>query len=166
MRDERFMEFIHADVTSSATGDAGVEAAEIHMPVSENENLACLIHRVDFLVNMLLTADLAAATNIWRGGSLNTFPAADHADMLIGVPGCLAMYIWGATTSAAGVLSNQEGERAWLFDPPLLIARRQLYVAAYRSVGVANDTNCRINIGYTVEKVSKDAFIAALVGAR
>jgi len=164
---DRFMEFIVADVTDTAPADIGVASVPIQMPVSENENLAVLIHKVNFLLNAILTADLAAAASgINRQAGLCTFPPASHADMLIGVDGCLAMQIIWWTQSANGDMTGEEGHGKWNFDPPILVARRQLYLGAQRSAGIGSATNARVQIGYTVEKVSRDAFVAALVGPR
>jgi len=164
---DRFMEFIRASIVSTNVGDAGVKSAEIQMPVSENENLAVLIHKVNFLFNAFLTADLGASSSgAARQTGLCTFPPKVHADMLVNTPGCLAMSILWWTQSASGDMTGEEGHREWDFNPPLLVAKRSLYVGAYRGTGLTTETSAMVSIGYTVEKVSKDAFIAALVGAR
>ena len=49
------------------------------------------------------------------------------------------------------------------FDPPILYTKKNLYWEAERNVAGAGGAEASIAIGYTLEKVSREDFISALV---
>ena len=55
-----------------------------------------------------------------------------------------------------------ENPAHWRFDPPVLVAKDTLFLGVV-GTGNANAKSARIRIGYTLQKVSVEAFIAALV---
>ncbi|GAI04469.1 unnamed protein product, partial [marine sediment metagenome] len=54
------------------------------------------------------------------------------------------------------------GAQKQTFDPPILYPKANLYVAL-STAGFASITNASFRIGYTLEKVSREDFISALV---
>ena len=59
-------------------------------------------------------------------------------------------------------LMIERGFPRWKFDPPVLYPRAKMYVGL-RTAGFTNVCSGFVKIGYTLEKVSKEDFIAALV---
>lgn len=160
---EEFMEFIVDGVAITGAGPGGgysaVAEAEINMPVSENENLAVCIHHVDFYPSTLVPED--ASQNELEGG------LSRRSGFQTTTRDLIAQYAVIYTNGQAqGTLTEyahmvERGSRLWDFAPPILIAQRTLYFFARNFNNVTQTMNVRI--GYTIRKVSKDVFIAALV---
>ncbi|MBA7691695.1 hypothetical protein ES703_100246 [subsurface metagenome] len=165
----RFMEFI--DIENNAIpgvidGYGAYNEIAIPMPVSGNENLAALIHQIEFYLGPIYpshdeqVALEAAVTNISKS-SMPTFGNSPGA--ILAQHG----YLIDATKAGQGVVFvSYWGERVHRFDPPIMYARQYLYTGGrtYKDKSVGLLSVAHVRIGYTLEKVSKDAFIAALVG--
>jgi len=170
---DEYMEFIFSPMNDvQGLGPAGGYGAfnqkEIYMPVSENEQLACIIHQVEFYTSHVYPADgVQVAMNASLSKHFRSSFSTIGSDF-----GMLAYYTedYGFGLDS-GTLSDYwtrktrpDSGMLWKFDPPLLIAQRTLYHGARTyNMPEANQV-AHLRIGYTLRKVSKDAFIAALVG--
>ncbi|MBA7550438.1 hypothetical protein ES705_43735 [subsurface metagenome] len=57
---------------------------------------------------------------------------------------------------------NEIGTQKQTFDPPILYPKASLYVG-FNTVGFTTVKKLAVRIGYTLEKVSREDFISALV---
>jgi hypothetical protein len=161
---DRYMEFLNASVRQSAANTYTQE--EVDLPVSENENLAMLIHRIDLFVD---TPDIVDATWTRVAGQLTW---RSEAGMIWwDDPSLIARLDEDISTGQAqGTLSEffdhrRLGANVYIFQPAVLVAQRQIFIATDGD-GCAAAMGCVARIGYTIEKVSKEAFISSLVGYR
>ncbi|MBA7707642.1 hypothetical protein ES703_116518 [subsurface metagenome] len=155
---ERYMEFLR-NVITQVTINTFIEE-QLPTPATGNENMAMLIHMIigsaePGLGEVLKDVELIAAIH-------------DRSMTLTGgwrYPGTLMYHHYGinATLSAAGLVYKREDSlQVVYFNPPVLYAKSFIY-HALNSEECAHIRSHEIAIGYTLEKVSKDAFIAALV---
>ena len=157
-----FLEFLRGRVTMTAAG--AYAETQIRTPVSKTEELAMLIHLIDAKVAIAPPED-ALTTETWS--SLHDRPRTDVAPL--DDPGCLwhhLVFIQAGVTE--GTLTEystywvDEINRLYL-SPPILYAKDTIYVgvdcthASYLASTI-------LRIGYTLERVSSQDFIAALVG--
>ncbi|GAG84601.1 unnamed protein product [marine sediment metagenome] len=155
-RSKDTMEYIRGTVTESAAGAATV--AEIDMPVRFDANLAVLIHKI-----------------VFRGGYFDAghaqgdyFRCALHKIGSVQNPGdindeyviaCLHQTL--SVDATPNIIILEEGLMEWTFDPPLLYAKDNVYLAVL-SAGQASALTAHVLIMYTLEKVTDDVFIDAL----
>ncbi|MBA7703445.1 hypothetical protein ES703_112231 [subsurface metagenome] len=152
-----FMEFLRAAVIMSGV-DAYTEVT-IPTPTSKTENLAMLIHSIYIAPNRMV--DAAAPTT---GDTIEVMLAnkTGTAMKALSDPDVLAYFF--SVTALAAVFNAIEtmGALMWKFDPPILYPRANLYLGVDSSgFTAAMGAVCRI--GYTLEKVSREDFISALV---
>lgn len=166
MAQERFLEFIRALVNYAAAPDDWAEV-EVRLPVSENENLACLIHQVEMQVGSL-AGGLAGGTAVHSAHlALRSAPPGTVWD--IWNVGVICAHLYAIYSNVADDVKVRFGTKSdnqlatFYFDPPVLIAQNLIYLAAgnFDISTAASYGACRI--GYTLEKVTREAFIAALV---
>ena len=161
-RSERFMEFIGAYVCQ-AVADTDAQVT-FDVPTSETEQMALLVHRIDWEGNV---PEGIVATNIGVDAYLTTTmstPAglASHFDHPSLIDAYMRVMKYGTTADDLLESDMQDQHRVHHFDPPILIAQRTLYLLVHSSnSAVVND--CAVRLGYTLEKVTQAAFIAALV---
>jgi len=157
-----YMEFLRKEGKTPNTGAYTEET--ILCPVSETELMAMLIHKIhlycgipeiaageDRTMNVQLTSDSKNAIVSWEDNDV------------------LAKFSWGAfasTTLIAGAQIEshvvQIEPPVKYFDPPILYSKRELYLGGYCSAAIP--LKFGVIIGYTLERVSRADFIAALVG--
>jgi hypothetical protein len=160
-----YLEWLTGHYAESAANT--VTEHQIGLPTSKNENLAMLIHSVIFdrldCDRIDETRTSCAAWLSLRNGYTGGFDAegADYQNIA-----------WAKRELSCGeeqgTLSEyvvDYGDRAYVerkFDPPVLVAQDFAYVGVRgENNGPARDIVCRI--GYTLEKVSSQDFISALV---
>lgn len=157
---ERFMEFLAAYVCQSVADVS--KYIDMPLPVSENENLAVLVHRIEFEVNVptaIFNAAIGVDAFLSKSQTMPTPPYIAKSEIVDSYQRMFRMWTVNDAFMDGGMGIQQA---IHLFDPAILIARRTLYLHINSSATtVLNDATCRL--GYTIEKVSKDAFIAALV---
>ena len=156
MKDERFMEFISKRLEESAAGV--YTEAVIPTPCSQTEQFAMLIHRID---GHMEPPEVVGAAITVSALALNK--ASKSEGVGIDDPDCLfeGLSKVDAVVAATPNFINC-GQFVRRFDPPILYAKSQIYLGVWGNNNVGTMTQvCRI--GYTLEKVSKDAFIAALI---
>jgi len=164
MKSERFMEFVAVEsgaIAFNAVGYGDYTEVEIPLPTSKTETMAMLLHRVDFRLGHPHFIDTQMnSVSGYLTKSHQTGPI-DLAD-----PDLIAQYFWHVSVNqvaGAGISEWEDGSKLWLFDPAILIARDKLYMGGRTFMETANQV-CQVRVGYTLEKVSREAFIAALVG--
>lgn len=158
MKDERFLEKLGGKCNMSAA-DTYTEVA-INTPVSGTEELAMLIHKIA-MVGEWPNPTAGSVSHIREQvmkRAIGSSVGYDDPDLIWRVQKAVE-------TSGVGDPAWQSGseDNETYFDPPILYARPQIFV----SIDGANNGAVKgmvVAIWYTLEKVSKDAFIAALVG--
>ena len=164
VRREFTMEYLGAQVTQAvADTDATVE---IPLPTSETEQLAMLIHQVEFEGNV---PGLVAGATLGGDLYLHRLPtfARSGAALHIDDPTLIAAWMRVMRATAGGVVDLCDWYQQGLYVavPPVLIALGSIYLTIHTSATtVVNDGAVRI--GYTLERVTSEVFIAALVGWR
>ena len=161
-KDDRFLEFVSAHALQSVA-DTDLQVA-FDIPTSETELLAFLIHRIDWEGNV--PVGIAAAAIGIDGYLTTTIATPAGLGTHINWPSLVDCYMrmarYGTTTDDQLESDLGDQHRIHHFDPPILIAQRTLYLTIHTSAStVVNDV--AIRLGYTLEKVSREAFIAALV---
>jgi len=167
---EEYLEFLMAPMNDVlGTGVAGGYSAyvqhEVYLPTSENEQLAFILHMVEFHDSHIIPSDAEQVSchSILTKESHSSQPTVGYnADVI-------AQYFQGyGCGQDSGALSDyviplHRGAVIQWFDPPILIARRVIYHGGRTyNMPIANSVH-HLRLGYTLRKVSKDAFIAALV---
>lgn len=151
---EDFMEFLEA-TTGNITPGAPVNVT-IPIPCVPDERIVCLIHQLHFVPTELVPP--VSESCYFR--AILGLAACDQ----LGVPDALAMAWWmmvaqNATARAGALLAVGDIQH---FDPPLLIARRELIMRA--NVDAATGTpQVDLKIGYTLARVPLDRMLRALV---
>jgi len=154
---ERYMEFIRGQLYTSA---ANVFTEEVvQLPTSQTEKLAMLIHQIDI---DLIAVDRIDATYVEKGGGLGLYSGSSRALHFAGVL-CYDTLALSCTETADKFLAKF-GRTTFehKYDPPILVAQSVLY-AKIQSMAFPGTTYFSYRIGYTLEKVASEAFIAALV---
>lgn len=160
---ERFMEFVGGNI-SIPTGAGALVKATLPIPSSKTEMFAFILHRIDITMAPpmfqskaenyydrafgIFKSDVASvvgfddASTIWRVDSFHNFIETALSNM--------------SQISESWQLETQ-------FNPPILIAQDLLYIVAQNGSPVNEARVLRFRLGYTLEKVSREAFIASLV---
>lgn len=159
-----FMEFLRMDSDQSVINTI-VEAAFI-TPTSRTEKMAMLIHMIE---THIATPDAQDGVSAYTN-----FCVADEAGVGIqGIhhPHVLAYRLEEASFPLEEIHAGADSEyrpivysrheHVLYFDPPLLCAKQYLY-CTISSVDCLNVKDGAARIGYTLEKVSAEDFIAAL----
>lgn len=154
-----YMEFLRFPSREQAVIDTYMETV-IPTPCSGNENLAMLIHQIKIRVDH---PQFVAGVEVYVNASVHDRQRSSvSGEMNVG---CLMRYMRYIWVDAGGQYQWQAGELDAItqyFDPPILYAKQNIYFGL-------NSGNCisvrggYAAIGYTLEKVAKDDFIAALV---
>ncbi|MBA7683265.1 hypothetical protein ES703_91627 [subsurface metagenome] len=153
-----FMEFLRHENPGAADGI--LEEIAINLPTSGNENLAVLIHQIDLMVTIPSggTENLGAVSLVSYIHAAEKFPSSNEAGML------MKREVYMVVSGEAGQFFqvNQEHFMKY-FSPPLLVAKDKIYILS-KATG-CEGKSVKVIIGYTLEKVTKDDFIDALVGS-
>ena len=156
-RSDRFMEFIRGQLYTSAANTFTED--EVQLPTSQSEKLAMLIHQIDI---DLIAVDRIDATYVEKGGGLGLYSGGARALCCAGAL-CYDTLALSCSETADKFLATF-GRTTWehKYDPPILVAQSVLY-AKIQTLGFPGTTYFSYRIGYTLEKVASEAFIAALV---
>lgn len=148
----KFMEFLGLH-----TYQSGVDAdttAMIQTPASKSEKLAMLIHMVEFEFTTHPTLDQDHTLFLVDRNVGATKKYINDPEVV-----AMANLIEKFTTSGLGYTSRVH---TTYFNPPILYTRQTIGLQTGSSgSGVQNVGKCRV--GYTLEKVSKEDYIDALV---
>lgn len=165
MKSERYMEFIGAHNSVLGVVDATSAYAEVDMPLptSGTETMALLLHQVQFfLAGPDPTLDAKESDDeVWLTKSHHASVPSQAASN----PDVLAYYFRKLSKNQIAGTSWmwEDGTNIWTFDPAILIARDSCYFGFRVYQKAAIQVTSDIRLGYTLEKVSREAFIAALV---
>ncbi|MBA7551421.1 hypothetical protein ES705_43961 [subsurface metagenome] len=151
-----FMEFLRAEVTMAIVDT--YEEVQIPTPTSKTENLAMLIHSIE-----LEPATYADSTPV----SLDTLhlqltKRSKTEPVYLDDPDLLARF---ASTTILDTVANHiltTGHQKTDFNPPILCTKTNLYLGLNTN-GFTTICIARCRIGYTLEKVSREDYISALV---
>ena len=151
-----FMEFLRARVLQTAANT--YEEVQIPTPTSKTENMAMLIHSIELAPASIV--DPAPTT-------LDSchIHVAKRSKTIAGVlddPDILAYYSGLTILDAVFHMVYFTGSDKHIFDPPILYPHANLF-AGISTTGFTGVTNAKVRIGYTLEKVSREDFISALV---
>ncbi|MBA7586626.1 hypothetical protein ES708_28629 [subsurface metagenome] len=151
-----FMEYLRQTVTQS--GANAYTEHEIATPTSKTENMAMLIHSIEFSASRFVEAAPA------NGDAIQLQVTSTHQNSIteIADPDCIALYEVFVHLNAVFNTIFTHGAHHIKFDPPLLYPKAHLYLAV-GSNGLAAAIAGQFRIGYTLEKVSREDFISALV---
>lgn len=158
---QQFMEFLRQRVTETAANT--FTCGEIRCPVSETESLVMLVHRMEIYIP---NVDRIDSTIVWTSAAIGYNDANERSSNQSSVIHQTMMQ--EDCGSEEGSLSEYhqsiilEGEAVAYFNPPLVIAQSVLYPKLV-SLGMPTPNYANFRIAYTLEKVSRESFIAALV---
>ncbi len=165
---QAYMEFIRGRIFMPEVEPAGVISKKsIALPSSKTETMAVLVHSIDIEMNRCLPQYKAGDIPYFVNFSVLLHEPNTDGDCGISMPGVLAYYAVGfdLVETALTVLKNvyEVGQRCWKFDPPVLVAQDFLWICGWKSADIDVGRETRFRLGYTIEKVSREAFIASLV---
>ncbi|MBA7549991.1 hypothetical protein ES705_42496 [subsurface metagenome] len=146
------MEFMRIETSPAETGEIVSEGFDT--PASRTEKMAMLIHQIHLFCPISKTADGEVKT------SIGDREATEVSDVDIGEPGVITKMECYTLTAPEQVQTNEH--QMTYYDPPILYAKRQIWASVANS-GSVGGKRCSAHIGYTVEKVSQEDFISALV---
>lgn len=155
-----FMEYLRGEIEAD---NILVDSVEIRTPVSKTEELAMLIHEITIIgesVDFVAGVDainewvLSRRSNDGDGASINyTSPDMVYRLDQVATEGIIV-----------GAFS-----RAWIgdftkyFNPPLLYAKTEIFFEARQEQAGQAAQLGSFAVGYTLEKVTKESFIDALI---
>ncbi|MBA7708002.1 hypothetical protein ES703_116889 [subsurface metagenome] len=151
-----FLEFLRANVRQSAA-DAYTEK-EVATPASKTETMAMLIHSIELYPEAQIDGEPVQGDHI----DVHVSKASKTITGNISDPDILAVYI--TTTHLAAIFHGitHTGAQKYVFDPPILYPKSSIFIAI-DGTGLAATITGHFRIGYTLEKVSREDFIDALV---
>jgi len=166
-----FMEMVNGEIEVAVDGSANWAKLAIDLPVSENESLACLVHYL-WMMPRSLAAYLLKAGDLSYGSvaQMSLFEPLSASDVVNGMQrqgsilwiDDVCSVIESALSTWAIHWTTHKSNPVY-FDPPLLIAQRRIWFSASQAGANAQVIVAGFCLGYTVERVTKDQFIAALV---
>lgn len=147
-----FMEFLRLE-TDSVDGPTEVLSQGFDTPTSKTEKMAMLIHMVHLFCPIPKTQDGEVKT------AVSDRELSVTGDVDLGEPGIITKMECFTLSTPTEVQSPEH--QITYYDPPILFAKRQIWL----TVAVAGATNKRASahVGYTLEKVSQEDYISALV---
>jgi len=156
-----YMEFITGYVTESAANTWTTAAIEV--PTSKELTMAMIIHQVEM--------DIEPPEHTAVGGTvvmgylidddLEDRPMFDNTHVIYAKDQALYMDAAVAEVAWASAETHILGGRVQTWQPGILYAKKKIYVGC-EGVGQASAKTVRVRIGYTLEKVTTEQFIAAL----
>jgi hypothetical protein len=151
-----FMEYMRAKVEQAVINT--YYEVQLATPSSKTENMAMLIHSIEF--HPLALVDVAPANLDAAMGQVSKVSKTTIYD--IADPDIIALYKSITVLNAVINGMYEVGTQKQTFDPPLLYPKANLYVG-FNTVGFTTVKKLSVRIGYTLEKVSREDFISALV---
>lgn len=129
---------------------------EWETPTSKTEKMAMLIHKIQFHIDDItgMANDDEIDVDLHdRAGQVEVLNYDDS-----GLIEKMNYFLKLTTSGAEEVGMIREIN----YSPPILYAKKKMY-SGINSAGMGALTGCDVRIGYTLEKVSQENFIAALV---
>ena len=156
-----FMEYLRGHL--SHDGGTTVDTLRILTPSSKTEKLAMLIHQITLIVQQP-----AFNAGSWQFcDAVITDESHEGDDIVPWMEDSSVLHRvrqWAQEGIIAGTWTRwREGEETIEFDPPVLYPKAAIYLEMEVSDPQAAGKYSSCMIGYTLEKVSDEAFIAALV---
>lgn len=150
------MEFLRSKATQTAINTYIEE--QIPTPTSKTENMAMLIHSVELIPLSLVDTTPTNADSV----SVHLARKSSTFTLTLSNPDLIAYF--NAVTALNAIFNGVSirGQQKTTFDPPLLYPKANLYLGM-NTVGMATVKYAECKIGYTLEKVSREDFISALV---
>ncbi len=159
MKNEALLEFICGQEELAVVNVP--EAFTIYLPTSKTELMAMLIH--DIWLPVLMPGAPAATGETGAGACVtknkNSAFGLQDPDVIAGVE---VQRFWDMPTVGV-TIQDYWTPMHYHFDPPVLVARDILYFKIKSDNVDSVLLTGYYRIGYTLEKVSREAFIAALV---
>ncbi|MBA7550853.1 hypothetical protein ES705_43379 [subsurface metagenome] len=150
------MEYLRAHLVQGVINS--YDEIQIPTPTSKTENMAMLIHTIDLHPSALIATAPANADTVHAHLATRARTVYGTIEM----PEILAKYKVYTALNAVFNGTIETGQQQWKFDPPILCPKTLLY-AGIQSTGFASAVNLDVRVGYTLEKVSREDFISALV---
>ncbi|MBA7550795.1 hypothetical protein ES705_43318 [subsurface metagenome] len=151
-----YMEFLRGKAQQTANNTYA--ETQIPTPTSKTENMAMLIHSVELVPSALAPITPANAAVMEAHLAKRTQAAV----ITLIDPDLIANYHVLTILNAVFNELAFRGEQKQTFDPPLLYPHANLFLGISTS-GFASTRFVECRIGYTLEKVSREDFISALV---
>ncbi len=151
-----FMEFLRAKVSQAVMNT--YEEKQIPTPTSRTETMAMLIHSIELLPSSLSDTAPTNSDAIFTHLSKTSKVIAGGLED----PDILAVYSVLTRLNAVIHGFHVTGSSKQVFDPPILYPHANLFAAVMTS-GFGAIVDLEVRIGYTLEKVSREDFISALV---
>jgi len=157
-----YMEFLRKEGKTPGTGAYTEEV--IYCPTSETELMAMLIHKIHLYCGIpeIATGEDRTMSAQLCSDSKNAIVSWEDKDVL-------AKFSWGSFASTTLIAGAQQESHVVqveppvkYFNPPILYSKRELYLGGYCTAALS--LKFGVIIGYTLERVSREDFIAALVG--
>ncbi|MBA7550727.1 hypothetical protein ES705_43250 [subsurface metagenome] len=151
-----FMEFMRGSLAQSAANV--FTEREVQTPTSKTETMAMLIHQIELRPARLIDSTPTAEDHI----AVQIAKAPQDSTDDIDNPDIIAYYMARTHLDAVFNQMVEKGYQEVKFDPPILYPKSTIY-AGINTIGFAAPMTLNFRIGYTLEKVSREDFIAALV---
>ncbi len=151
-----FMEFLRANVLMAVANK--YEEVQIPTPTSKTENLAMLIHSIELEPSSwcdITPTNLDTLHVTLTKRSKDTTVYMDDPDLLAHVASFTTL---NAVANHVLLTGNQKTD----FSPPILCTKANLYFGIM-TVGFTGVHGARCRISYTLEKVTREDYISALV---
>jgi len=166
-----FLELINGEIEVGVNGSQNWEKLAIDLPVSENESLAVLVHYLWMCPRSLASMLLKAGDNAYGSvAMLSLYEPLSSGDVQDGMKRQgVILWIDDVVSLVESALTTFQlhwtthRSNPIYFDPPLLIAQRRIWFSATQAGANEQVIVAGFSLGYTVEKVTRDQFIAALV---
>ena len=151
-----FMEFLRARLVMTAANTFA--QIQIPTPTSKTENMAMLIHQIEFEPSIQVDSVPTDGDSI----TVHLAKVSKSAPSGIHEPDSLAYLHIMTNLAAIFHALTVTGAPLHKFDPPILYPHANLY-GGVTTVGFTAACAATFRIGYTLEKVSREDFISALV---
>jgi len=151
-----FMEFLRGKVAQTVVNTYA--ELQIPTPTSKTENMAMLIHSIELEPALMAQSLPTTGDSVHVHLSSKSRTASGEMDE----PDVLAARSSFTILNAVFHAVLVKGLEKNTFDPPILYPKANLY-AGINTTTFAAITNLKFRIGYTLEKVSREDFISALV---
>ncbi len=145
-----FMEFMRLE-TERAEGPDEVLSQGFDTPTSKTEKMAMLIHQIH------LFCPIAKVANGEVKIAVSERKLETTGDVDLGEPSVITKMECFQLNTEVQSLEH----RIQYFNPPILYSKRKIWLTV--AVSIATNKKASCTIGYTLEKVTQEDFIAALV---
>lgn len=169
-KDIRYMEFIHARAELQSGDGIDDIVVPIYLPTSKTESYAMLIHKIQGCTSTphleKAEADYVLdAGLVYQPTPISLVPGSPNVIQAWGMVNRIVETALTVMAQLVSLCGNGGGGNGCdvNFSPPILIAADVIYLMYFRDPGSEWFVTADVRIGYTLERVSREAFIAALV---